>query len=139
MRVRIGFCKNKPSIYADSKQNPLSFGNDLATIRTATEWIMHRLSSLKEGQWYTKLFLADFSGFTLLKCCTGPEFGMASCLPSQQRISILKNRRCGLIKRKMERGCKETGVPVIRIHDLRHSHVSICGRYSDKNGWCFLD
>lgn len=50
-----------------------------------------------------------------------------------------ENRRCGLIKRKMERGCKETGVPVIRIHDLRHSHVSICGRYSDKNGWCFLD
>ena len=25
----------------------------------------------------------------------------------------------------MERGCKETGVPVIRIHDLRHSHVSL--------------
>lgn len=25
----------------------------------------------------------------------------------------------------MERGCKETGVPIIRIHDLRHSHVSL--------------
>jgi integrase len=25
----------------------------------------------------------------------------------------------------MERGCKETGVKRIRIHDLRHSHVSL--------------
>lgn len=27
--------------------------------------------------------------------------------------------------RTMERGCKEAGVPRIRIHDLRHSHVSL--------------
>ena len=25
----------------------------------------------------------------------------------------------------MERGCKETGVKKIRIHDLRHSHISL--------------
>ena len=25
----------------------------------------------------------------------------------------------------MERGCKESGVKKIRIHDLRHSHVSL--------------
>ena len=25
----------------------------------------------------------------------------------------------------MDRGCKETGVKRIRIHDLRHSHVSL--------------
>ena len=29
------------------------------------------------------------------------------------------------LKHEMERGCKETGVPIIRIHDLRHSHVSL--------------
>ena len=26
---------------------------------------------------------------------------------------------------EMDRGCKETGVKRIRIHDLRHSHVSM--------------
>jgi integrase len=26
---------------------------------------------------------------------------------------------------EMERGCKETGVKKIRIHDLRHSHISL--------------
>ena len=30
-----------------------------------------------------------------------------------------------LSEHEMERGCKETGVPIIRIHDLRHSHVSL--------------
>jgi len=29
------------------------------------------------------------------------------------------------LKHEMERGCKETGVKPIRIHDLRHSHVSL--------------
>lgn len=29
------------------------------------------------------------------------------------------------LKRGMEYGCKESGVKVIRIHDLRHSHVSL--------------
>ena len=29
------------------------------------------------------------------------------------------------LHREMERGCKETGLQKIRIHDLRHSHVSI--------------
>ena len=29
------------------------------------------------------------------------------------------------LKRSMERGCKESGVKVIRVHDLRHSHVSL--------------
>lgn len=27
--------------------------------------------------------------------------------------------------REMQRGCKETGVKSIRIHDLRHSHISL--------------
>ena len=26
---------------------------------------------------------------------------------------------------EMERGCKESGVKIIRVHDLRHSHVSL--------------
>jgi integrase len=29
------------------------------------------------------------------------------------------------LKHEMERGCKETGVKRIRIHDIRHSHVSL--------------
>ena len=29
------------------------------------------------------------------------------------------------LKHEMERGCKETGVKQIRIHDIRHSHVSL--------------
>ena len=29
------------------------------------------------------------------------------------------------LHREMERGCKETGLQKIRIHDLRHSHVSL--------------
>lgn len=29
------------------------------------------------------------------------------------------------LKHEMERGCKETGVKQIRIHDLRHSHISL--------------
>ena len=27
--------------------------------------------------------------------------------------------------REMQRGCKDTGVKSIRIHDLRHSHISL--------------
>lgn len=30
-----------------------------------------------------------------------------------------------VLEREMKRGCKETGVKKIRIHDLRHSHVSL--------------
>lgn len=29
------------------------------------------------------------------------------------------------LHREMDRGCKQTGVKRIRIHDLRHSHVSL--------------
>lgn len=29
------------------------------------------------------------------------------------------------LSHEMDRGCKETGVKRIRIHDLRHSHVSL--------------
>ena len=29
------------------------------------------------------------------------------------------------MKRAMEKGCEESGVKVIRVHDLRHSHVSL--------------
>ena len=34
--------------------------------------------------------------------------------------------RCGeLLAHEMERGCKASGVKRIRIHDIRHSHVSL--------------
>ena len=29
------------------------------------------------------------------------------------------------LKHEMQRGCKATGVKVIRIHNLRHSHISL--------------
>jgi integrase len=29
------------------------------------------------------------------------------------------------IKNEIARGCKKTGVPIIRAHDLRHSHCSL--------------
>ena len=29
------------------------------------------------------------------------------------------------LKRELERGCESTGIKVIRVHDLRHSHVSL--------------
>ncbi|WP_245236843.1 hypothetical protein [Trueperella pyogenes] len=31
---------------------------------------------------------------------------------------------------EMERGCKESGVKRIRVHDLRHSHVSYSSRWA---------
>ena len=34
-----------------------------------------------------------------LRCFIGPESGKGSCLPSHRQILILKNRRCGSIKR----------------------------------------
>ena len=44
-----------------------------------------------------------------------------SLAPDQRIFPFSKS----YLKHEMERGCKETGVPVIRIHDLRHSHVSL--------------
>ena len=44
-----------------------------------------------------------------------------SLAPNQRIFPFSKS----YLKHEMERGCKETGVPVIRIHDLRHSHVSL--------------
>lgn len=41
--------------------------------------------------------------------------------PTDRLFSISKH----YLHREMERGCKETGLTKIRIHDLRHSHVSL--------------
>ena len=49
-------------------------------------------------------------------------FQMYYSLAPDQRIFPFSK---SYLKHEMERGCKETGVPVIRIHDLRHSHVSL--------------
>lgn len=37
----------------------------------------------------------------------------------------LTSRNKGYLSREMDRGCKLSGVKRIRIHDLRHSHVSL--------------
>lgn len=49
-------------------------------------------------------------------------FQMYYSLAPDQRIFPFSK---SYLKHEMERGCKETGVPIIRIHDLRHSHVSL--------------
>ena len=41
--------------------------------------------------------------------------------PNERIFPISKN----YLHKEMDRGCKETGVKRIRIHDLRHSHVSL--------------
>lgn len=41
--------------------------------------------------------------------------------PDSRVFDVTKN----YLHREMERGCKEAGVKKIRIHDLRHSHVSL--------------
>ena len=49
-------------------------------------------------------------------------FQMYYSLAQDQRIFPFSK---SYLKHEMERGCKATRVPVIRIHDLRHSHVSL--------------
>ena len=41
--------------------------------------------------------------------------------PSDRLFEITKH----YLKSEMERGCKKTGVPLIRVHDIRHSHASL--------------
>lgn len=41
--------------------------------------------------------------------------------PDTRIFPLSKNQ----LHREMDRGCKATGVKRIRIHDLRHSHVSL--------------
>lgn len=41
--------------------------------------------------------------------------------PTERLFSVTKH----YLKHEMARGCKKSGVKVIRIHDLRHSHVSL--------------
>ena len=43
-------------------------------------------------------------------------------VPKDERIFPVSKH---YLKHEMERGCKATGVKRIRIHDLRHSHVSL--------------
>ena len=41
--------------------------------------------------------------------------------PNDRMFAVTKS----YLHREMDRGCKETGVKRIRIHDLRHSHISL--------------
>lgn len=41
--------------------------------------------------------------------------------PSDRLFEVTKH----YLKSEMERGCKKTGLPPIRVHDLRHSHASL--------------
>ena len=45
-------------------------------------------------------------------------------------MSVYKdNATKSYLGHEMERGCKASGVKKIRIHDLRHSHVSLSQGY----------
>lgn len=63
LRVWIGFCKNRPSVYAGSKQIPLFFGNGLATFLRELQAV-HSWVELADGslltcrQIQTKLYSA---------------------------------------------------------------------------------
>ena len=48
-------------------------------------------------------------------------FQMYYSLAPDQRIFPFSK---SYLKHEMERGCKETGVPVIRIHDLRYPNLN---------------
>lgn len=50
--------------------------------------------------------------------CIGSIFGIGN---DMRIFTITKS----YLTREMERGCKQTGVPKIRLHDLRHSAVSL--------------
>ncbi len=41
--------------------------------------------------------------------------------PNERLFTVTKH----YLKHEMDRGCKKSGVKVIRIHDLRHSHASL--------------
>lgn len=41
---------------------------------------------------------------------------------STQRLFLVTK---GYLKREMDKGCKASGVKMIRVHDLRHSHASL--------------
>lgn len=62
---------------------------------------------------------------------TMPQFladEMQDCINSIYKIGNndrIFNITKSYLHHEMERGCKETGVKKIRIHDLRHSHVSL--------------
>ena len=43
----------------------------------------------------------------------------------KERFVVPKPLSKHSMKRAMEKGCEESGVKVIRVHDLRHSHVSL--------------
>ena len=46
---------------------------------------------------------------------------LAGVEPDSRMFPISKS----YLHREMDRGCKQTGVKRIRIHDLRHSHISL--------------
>ena len=46
-------------------------------------------------------------------------------VPNERLFPITKS----YLSHEMERGCKATGVKRIRIHDIRHSHVSLSQGY----------
>lgn len=66
---------------------------------------------------------------------TMPQFladEMQDCIGSIYKISDndrIFNITKSYLHHEMERGCKETGVKKIRIHDLRHSHISLLISY----------
>ena len=45
--------------------------------------------------------------------------------PDERIFPITKS----FLHHEMERGCKKSGIKKIRIHDLRHSHVSLSQGY----------
>lgn len=59
-----------------------------------------------------------------------PDFLFAEVMDHINTSKCRKNERliprsCDFLKYHLKNGCKRSGVPQIRIHDIRHSHVSL--------------
>jgi integrase len=59
-----------------------------------------------------------------------PEFLFQEVMDYVRRLGLKQNERIiphssDFLKYHLERGCKKSGVKQIRIHDIRHSHVSL--------------
>ena len=62
--------------------------------------------------WDARFFRTDF--YDLVS-------SLYDCEPADRLLPVTKH----FLKHEMERGCKEAGVKRIRIHDIRHSAISL--------------
>ena len=82
------------------------------------------------GTWYVMIRYQDWTGARKQKCKRGfatrkeaADWELQFKLQKKASLDMTMESFCALYE--MERGCKACGVKKIRVHDLRHSHVSL--------------